>query len=128
MKHVAKMSSGNNKRIEQYSNTTMHDLKELLKRRMLVLDGGMGTYIQSFKLKAEDFGREEYFGCNEHLNITRPEIIRTIHEYYLQAGADIIETNSFAGSSITLAEFNLQDKTYEINKKAAEIAKEIANK
>lgn len=106
----------------------MHDIKELLKKRMLVLDGGMGTYIQSFKLKGEDFGGEEYFGCNEYLNITRPEIIRTIHEYYLQAGADIIETNSFAGSSITLAEFSLQDKTYEINKKAAEIAKEIAIK
>ncbi len=88
----------------------------------------MGTYIQSFKLKAEDFGGDNYFGCNEYLNVTRPEIIRTIHEYYLKAGADIIETNSFAGSSITLAEFNLQNKTYEINKKAAEIAKEIANK
>lgn len=106
----------------------MSDIKELLKKRMLVLDGGMGTYVQSFKLKAEDFGREEYFGCNEYLNITQPEIIRTIHEYYLKAGADIIETNSFAGSSITLAEFNLQNETYEINKKAAEIAKEIANK
>lgn len=106
----------------------MDDIKELLKKRMLVLDGGMGTYIQSFKLKAEDFGKEEYFGCNEYLNITKPEIIRTIHEYYLQAGADIIETNSFAGSSITLSEFNLHDKAYEINKKAAEIAKEIANK
>ncbi len=106
----------------------MHDLRELLKKRMLVLDGGMGTYIQSFSLKPEDFGGEGYFGCNEFLNITRPEIIKKIHEYYLQAGADIIETNSFAGSSITLSEFNLQDKAYEINKKAAEIAKEIAKK
>ena len=106
----------------------MQDIKKLLKKRMLVLDGGMGTYIQSFNLKPEDFGGEEYFGCNEHLNITRPEIIQKIHEYYLQAGADIIETNSFAGSSITLSEFNLQDKTYEINKKAAENAKEIASR
>ena len=106
----------------------MQDIKKLLKKRMLVLDGGMGTYIQSFNLKPEDFGGEEYFGCNEHLNITRPEIIQKIHEYYLQAGADIIETNSFAGSSITLSEFNLQDKTYEINKKAAESAKEIASR
>src|SRR3989338_7430650 len=106
----------------------MVDIKELLKNRILVLDGAMGTSLQSFNLTAEDFGGEDYFGCNEYLNITRPDVVTSIHKGFLEAGADIIETNSFAGSSITLSEFNLQDKEYEINKKAAQIAKDIANK
>src|SRR3989338_6978189 len=104
----------------------MVDIKELLKNRILVLDGAMGTSLQSFNLTAEDFGGEDYFGCNEYLNITRPDVVTSINKGFLEAGADIIETNSFAGSSITLSEFNLQDKEYEINKKAAELAKKAA--
>jgi 5-methyltetrahydrofolate--homocysteine methyltransferase len=106
----------------------MPDLKELLKKKILLLDGAMGTSIQAFDLQAEDFGGEKYNGCNEYLVITRPDVIKSIHEGYLEAGSDIIETNTFAGSSITLAEFDLEDKDYEINKKAAELAKEAANK
>src|SRR3989338_5084167 len=105
---------------------------ELLRRcfaeRVLVLDGAMGTDIQSVHLESHDFGGEQYEGCNEYLCITRPDIIRQIHEGYLEAGADIIETNTFAGSSITLSEFGLDKRDYEINLAAAKLAKEAANK
>ncbi len=103
-------------------------IKEILKERILLLDGAMGTSIQKFNLTAKDFGGEMYEGCNEFLVITKPEVIQQIHEGYLEAGSDIIETNTFAGSSITLGEFGLADRDYEINKKAAELAKRCAEK
>jgi len=104
------------------------DIRELLKEKILLLDGGMGTCLQAFNLTAKDFGGDKYEGCNEYLNITRPDVVKSIHEAYLKAGADIIETNSFAGSTITLAEFGLENKEYEINKAAAQLAKECANR
>ena len=103
-------------------------LKQLLSERILLLDGGMGTSLQSYDLAAKDFGGEKYEGCNDYLSITRPDIVGKIHEGFLKAGSDIIETNTFAASSITLSEFGLQDKEYEINKSAATLAKKIANK
>lgn len=84
--------------------------------------------IQAAELSAKDFGGEEYEGCNEYLNITSPETIVRIHEAYLEAGADIIETNTFGGTSIVLEEYNLGHLAFEINKKAAEIAKRAAEK
>ncbi len=104
------------------------DIRELLKEKILLLDGGMGTCLHTFNLTAKDFGGDKYEGCNEHLNLTRPDIITSIHETYLKAGADIIETNSFAGSAITLAEFGLEDKDHEINFAAARLAKECVEK
>jgi len=70
-------------------------LRREMQRRVLVLDGAMGTMIQSRALAAADFGGAQYEGCNEHLNLTRPDVIRAIHEGYLDAGADLISTNSF---------------------------------
>ncbi len=106
----------------------MVSITEQLEKKILILDGAMGTMIQQKNLSAEDFGGEEYEGCNEYLNITAPHIIRDIHEAYLEAGADIIETNTFGGTAIVLDEYNLGHLSFEINKKAAEIAVGAAKK
>jgi 5-methyltetrahydrofolate--homocysteine methyltransferase len=86
------------------------------------MDGAMGTMLQRADLTAEDFGGEEYEGCNEHLNLTAPSVIANIHREYLEAGADIIETNTFGATSLVLDEYGLGYKAYEINKIAAMIA------
>jgi len=96
--------------------------KEQLQKRILVMDGAMGTMLQQAGLTAADFGGEEYEGCNEHLNLTAPAVVASIHREYLQAGADIIETNTFGGTSIVLDEYGLGFKAYEINKIGAMIA------
>jgi len=104
------------------------NLKHELTKRILVLDGAMGTMIQQRDLTADDFGGEELDGCNEMLVLTRPDVIREIHEAYLEAGADIIGTNTFGSASVVLAEYDLQDRAYEITLAAAKIAVEAANK
>ena len=83
-------------------------IKEQIQSKILLLDGAMGTMLQAENLSAEDFGGEEYEGCNEYLTITRPEIIQKIHEKYLAAGADIIETNTFGATSIVLDEYQIK--------------------
>ncbi len=83
----------------------------------------MGTMLQQANLSAEDFGGEHLEGCNENLNITRPDVIESIHRQYLEAGADIIETNTFGATRIVLDEYDLGAKAYEINKIAAQIAR-----
>ncbi|MGU3473257.1 methionine synthase [Paenibacillus sp. D51F] len=103
-------------------------LQEMLEKRILILDGAMGTMIQQVDLTAEDFGGEELEGCNEMLVLTRPEVIRSIHEQYLEAGADLIETNTFGGASIVLAEYDIPERAREINLAAARIAREAADK
>ena len=95
-------------------------------RPVLVLDGAMGTNLQVQNLTAEDFGGEEYEGCNEYLIHTKPEAVATVHRGFLEAGADIIETDTFGGTSIVLAEYDLGDKAYYLNKAAAELAKSLA--
>ena len=93
-----------------------------LKKRILIMDGAMGTMLQRAELSPEDFGGEQYDGCNENLNLTAPSVIANIHWEYLEAGADIIETNTFGATSIVLDEYELGYKAYEINKIAAMIA------
>ncbi len=102
-------------------------LIEQLKKRILIMDGAMGTMIQKEDLTSEDFGGEALDGCNEMLVLTRPDVIRSIHEAYLAAGADLIETNTFGATSIVLAEYDLQDQTREINRVAAQLAIEAAH-
>ena len=102
------------------------ELRELLHRRLLVLDGAMGTMLQALDLKADDFGGAALEGCNENLVLTRPDSIREIHKKYFEAGADIVETNTFGSVRHVLAEYGLQDKAREINKKACELAREAA--
>jgi 5-methyltetrahydrofolate--homocysteine methyltransferase len=117
-----------------YTKKTMIDIQQLLKKRILVLDGAMGTMIQRHKLEEVDF-RLGWFenhlkslkGNNDLLSLTRPEIIKEIHALYLEAGADIIETNTFSGTSIAQADYDLQAYVYAINFHAAQLARESAD-
>jgi 5-methyltetrahydrofolate--homocysteine methyltransferase len=99
-------------------------LHDLAARRIIVFDGAMGTSIQALDLTAADYGGPELEGCNENLVITRPELIRTIHEEFLIAGADIVETNSFGSTPLVLAEYGLQEKAQELNAAAARVARD----
>ncbi|HYK73233.1 MAG TPA: methionine synthase [Pseudoneobacillus sp.] len=99
-----------------------------LEKKILIMDGAMGTMLQRADLTAEDFGGEDYEGCNENLNLTAPQVIENIHEEYLKAGADIIETNTFGATSLVLDEYKLGHKAYEINKIAAQIAVRAAQR
>jgi 5-methyltetrahydrofolate--homocysteine methyltransferase len=109
-------------------------IEEIIKDRILVLDGAMGTMIQRYKLEEFDF-REGAFdnhekplkGNNDLLSITRPEIIKEIHRQYFKAGADIVETNTFSGTWIAQADYDLEDAVYQINFQSAKIAKEVAS-
>lgn len=111
----------------------MHKINDILKNRILILDGAMGTMIQRYTLTEDDF-RKGWFenhnsplkGNNDLLSLTRPEIIKAIHKEYLDAGADIIETNTFSGTSIAQADYNLEKYAYDINYHSAKIAKEVA--
>ena len=96
---------------------------EALSQRILVIDGAMGTQLQERNLTAADFGGEAFEGCNEQLVLTRPDVIEDVHRAYLNAGADIVETDTFGATDIVLAEYELQDKVFEINKLAVEIAR-----
>lgn len=100
-------------------------LLDTLQDTILLCDGGMGSVVQMLDLDiAKDFWNKE--NCTEVLNLSRPDLVRDIHRQYFQAGADMVETNSFGGSTVTLSEFGLQEQAYEINKRAAELANEAA--
>ncbi|MCU0367668.1 MAG: homocysteine S-methyltransferase family protein [Cyclobacteriaceae bacterium] len=108
-------------------------IEEILRERILVLDGAMGTMIQRHTLEEADFRGERFKnhssplkGNNDLLSITRPDIIKDIHRQYLLAGADIIETNTFSGTSIAQADYHLEEVVYELNFQSAKIAKEVA--
>ena len=96
-----------------------------LKKRVLVLDGATGTAIQKYNLTDEDFQGKK--GCNEILNITRPDVIKEIHTKYIEAGADIIETNSFNCNRISLKDYEIEDMSYTLSKKGAELVRETAD-
>ena len=102
-------------------------LRELLAERILVLDGAMGTMLQQRDLTAADFGGAALEGCNENLVRTRPDVVLDIHRKYFEAGADIVETNSFGGTPLVLAEYGLQADALELNKRAAELARQAAD-
>jgi 5-methyltetrahydrofolate--homocysteine methyltransferase len=102
-------------------------LRELLRERILILDGAMGTMLQQVNLTAEDFGGPELEGCNENLVLTRPDVVLEIHRKYLQAGADIIETNSFGSTPVVLAEYGLGEEARRISRVAAELARKAAD-
>ena len=106
---------------------------ELLKNKILILDGAMGTMLQAYKFSENDFRGERFKdypsplqGNNDLLSITQPEAIKTIHGKYFEAGADIVETNTFSSTTIAMADYNLEDLVYELNYQSAKIAKEVA--
>jgi methionine synthase (B12-dependent) (EC 2.1.1.13) len=110
-----------------------NDLYEIAQQKILILDGAMGTMIQRYKLEEEDYRGERFKqhqhplkGNNDLLSITKPEIIKEIHRQYFQAGADIVETNTFSGTTIAQADYHLEDAVYDINYQSAKIAKEVA--
>ncbi|MCC3373190.1 methionine synthase [Cohnella sp. REN36] len=103
-------------------------LQEALQQRILLLDGAMGTMIQQAHLTAADFGGEALEGCNEMLVLTRPDLIYGIHAAYLEAGSDIIETNTFGATAVVLAEYDIPEKAREINLAAARLAREACDK
>ncbi len=111
------------------------NLHEILSKRIMVLDGAMGTMIQRYKLAEADYRGERFKdlqhdqrGNNELLCLTQPHIIREIHEAYLEAGADIIETNTFNANQISIADYHLEELVYEFNVEATRIAREAADK
>ena len=104
-----------------------------LQERILVLDGAMGTMLQAYKFTEEDFRGARFKdyptplqGNNDLLSITQPEAIKTIHSKYFEAGADIVETNTFSGTTIAMADYQMEDLVYELNYQSAKIAKEVA--
>ncbi len=112
----------------------MSNIQEILKDRILVLDGAMGTMIQRHKLEEEDFRNEALKdhdkplkGNNDLLSITRPDIIKDIHRLYYEAGADIAETNTFSGTTIAQADYGLEHLVYDLNYQSAKIAREAAD-
>ncbi len=102
-------------------------LEASARERILVIDGAMGTSLQDADLTEADFGGAELEGCNENLVVTRPDVVRDVHASFLAAGADIIETNTFGGTSIVLAEYGLEDRVQELNVLAAQIAREVCD-
>ena len=109
------------------------DIRKELQKRILIIDGAMGTMIQRYRLTEEDFRGERFKdhpsdvkGNNDLLNLTRPDVIRAVHAEYLDAGADIIETNTFSTQRISMADYGMEDLSYELSFEGARIAKEIA--
>jgi len=97
-----------------------------LREKVIVFDGATGTHLQGQHLSADDFGGEHLNGCNEYLVMSRPSAVENVHHDYLEAGCDVIETNSFGSSSIVLAEYGLAERAYELSVKAAQIAGRVA--
>ncbi|MCX7984376.1 MAG: methionine synthase [Bacteroidetes bacterium] len=104
----------------------MKTFLELLTEKVIVFDGATGTQLQSQHLTTDDFGGEQYVGCNEYLVLSKPSAVERVHVEYLEAGSDVIETNTFGATAIVLSEYGLQERVYEINYKAAQLAKHLA--
>ncbi|MEK7224508.1 MAG: homocysteine S-methyltransferase family protein, partial [Bacteroidota bacterium] len=112
----------------------MNTIQDCLKERILIIDGAMGTMIQRHKLQEADYRGERFKdwssdvkGNNDLLCITQPDIIIGIHKQYLEAGADIIETNTFSSTSIAMADYGMQSLAYELNVAAAKCARKAIN-
>ncbi len=112
----------------------MHNIREVLDKRILIIDGAMGTMIQRYKLAEKDYRGKRFAawhtdvkGNNDLLSITQPQIIAEIHKQYLDAGADIIETNTFNSTSISMADYDMQSLAYELNTAAVKCAKDAIN-
>ncbi|MDH3381966.1 MAG: homocysteine S-methyltransferase family protein [Flavobacteriaceae bacterium] len=112
----------------------MSNIQQALQQRILVLDGAMGTMLQQYKFTEADFRGERFKdyptslqGNNDLLSITQPEAIKTIHAKYFEAGADIIETNTFSGTTIAMADYQMENLVYELNYESAKIAREVAD-
>lgn len=105
----------------------MSNFLDVLSRKIIVFDGATGTHLQGQNLTPDDFGGEHLNGCNEYLVVSKPSAVRCVHNDYLAAGCDVVETDTFGGTSIVLAEYQLADRAYELNLRAAQLAREVAS-
>ncbi len=105
----------------------MSKFLDLLKEKIVVFDGAMGTNLMAQNLTLEDFGGANFENCSENLIYTRPDAVLNVHRAFLEVGSDVIETNTFGGNTVVLQEFGIADKAYDVNLKAAQMAKNIAN-
>ena len=110
------------------------DVRDILDKRILILDGAMGTMIQQEKLEEEDFRGDlfkkhegELKGNNDLLSLTRPDVIRKIHQSYFAAGSDLVETNTFSATSIAMADYHLEDVVHDLNVASAKLARDAAD-
>jgi 5-methyltetrahydrofolate--homocysteine methyltransferase len=117
-----------------YDYQDMTNIRKILQDRILVLDGAMGTMLQRFNFSEEDFRGEQFKnfsyplkGNNDLLSITQPEAVKSVHRAYFEAGADIVETNTFSGTTIGMTDYHLEDYVYELNFQSAKIAREVAD-
>ena len=108
------------------SSGATHPFLDALQERVLVFDGAFGTFMQGQDLGPDDFGGEALDGCNEHLVLTRPDLVEKMHDEFFTAGVDAVETATFGAFPLVLKEYAIADKTFEINRRAAEIAREVA--
>ena len=109
-------------------------IRSILEKRIMVLDGAMGVMLQGYELSEPDYRGSQFAehgqalqGCNDLLSVTRPDVVREVHQQFLSAGADMIETNTFTSTSISLADYRLEDHVYEINLAAAQLARVAAD-
>src|SRR4026208_167508 len=105
----------------------MANLLDTLKERIVVFDGAMGTNLQVQNLSLDDFGGPRFEGCNENLLVTRPDAVENVHAGFLDVGCDVVETNSFNGTPVDFAEYDIADKAYDMNVLAAKLAKRVAS-
>src|SRR6056300_71863 len=112
----------------------MQQIEQLLRQRILILDGAMGTMLQRYQFSEEDFRGERFKdfpislkGNNDLLSLTQPHAIAEIHKSYFEVGSDIIETNTFSGTKIAMADYEMENLVYELNYESARIAKEVAD-
>src|SRR5207248_1711577 len=127
------MECGDSSPLSQNADESAHSKKimsrflDTLKERIVVFDGAMGTNLQVQNLTLDDFGGLRFEGCNEHLLITRPDAVENVHTAFLDVGCDVIETNSFNGTPVDFAEYDMADQAYDMNVRAASLAKRIAS-
>ena len=105
----------------------MQSFLDTLKERIIVFDGAMGTNLQVQNLTLDDFGGLRFEGCNENLLVTRPDAVEKVHAAFLEVGCDVVETNSFNGTPVDFAEYDIEDKAYDMNVMAARLAKRVAS-
>src|SRR5919202_2996429 len=104
----------------------MTNFLDTLRERIVVFDGAMGTNLQAQQLTADDFGGAQFEGCPEYLLVSKPSAVENVHTAFLDVGCDVVETNSFGGTSVVLGEYGIAHLAYELNLKAAQLARKIA--
>ena len=105
----------------------MANYLDLVRERIVVFDGATGTYLQACDLSLDDYGGPDFEGCTDILCVTRPDVIRQMHADYFEAGADVVETNTFGAFGVPLGEYNIPERAHEISLAGAQIARSVAD-